>query len=145
MKQEQIQLVNFAPKGLIQDIRFAIKSRLYMNLDYNNKYSPMIGYRNIAPAAIGNNIKTGNLCLRAYLIRGVSWSTREGISQSQWRLFLVNRVSNWSVSSNTFGPLPLYRLNDRGLTGIREQLEYSANIITEIPTEDYNEADYIWI
>jgi len=119
----------FAIKGLLAAIRDSISNRFYLNIDYSNLYvpSPVIGYRNIAPAALGINRVSGNLVLRAYLIRGISYSIRENISKNQWRLFLVSRISAFGTSSNKFGPLPLYRLNDKGMSIIREQLQFTSD------------------
>ena len=146
-KENQIQTFNFAPKGLVGDIRDAIRNRFYININYTNKYVPysFVGYRNIAPAVLGINKISGNLVLRAFLIRGISYSIQENISKNQWRLFLVNRISNWSVSSNVFGPLPLYRFNDKSLRDIREQLNFEEQMETfNENNESFNEEDYDW-
>ncbi len=130
---KELQEFAFYRKGLIGDIRDSIRNRFYMNIDYTNKYVPFsfTGYRNIAPAALGVNRKSGSLVLRAYLVRGVSYVTRYEPQRNNtpWRLFLINRITNWGVSNNTFGPLPLYRLNDRGLIDIREQLLFSSELV----------------
>jgi hypothetical protein len=123
------------PKVLTEAIKHAILFRKFMTINYNNQYSIAAGDRYIAPSAIGNNIKTGSIVLRAYLIAGVSYSAAKGIARSEWRLYLVRNISFFELSNFKFGPLPGYKLNDKGMSNIKSQLSFS---------EDINEDDINW-
>lgn len=114
------------PKGLINTITYAIKYKKYMTINYNNKYSSAAGDRVIIPTAFGTHKPTGRLILRAYLVRGTSYSLAHGISDSRWKLYLLSQINFYEVSTQSFYLPPAgYKINDKSIN-VREQLEFSA-------------------
>ena len=138
----ETQLINVIPKGLIESIRFAIQNKRFMHINYNNKWTIAAGDRYVLPACLGTLKKGGRLVLRAYFSAGVSYSLATGTAKSSWRLYLLSKINFYQVTDNSFYARPVgYKMNDRSMSSIREQLMFS---VEEIDASQLSEDDIIW-
>ncbi len=98
----------------LEDIQYAIKNKLQLNIYYDSP--DLKGNRRVYPVALGYHTKSGNLCLRAYVLRGNSYT--KGIPS--YRLFLVSRISQLNVTATKFNVPFKYRRNDKHLSVITQ-------------------------
>jgi hypothetical protein len=98
----------------------AIKNKNKISFMYNGPRKPekirvLPGKRiNAEPVAIGLS-KKGNLVVRAWV--GPPSVSKKGFAKTNWRTFMVSRMYNVQISTDTFDPKPGYKQgNDRSMS-----------------------------
>ena len=113
---KNLLLENTATRDSIAD---AIRNRKVITIFYEGDQTIRKGYREIEPVAFGPHIKSGNIVLRAWQIRGAS-DTPE--NQPGWRMFRMDRIRNINPTTDTFDtPRPYFNPNgDKHMSSIYE-------------------------
>jgi hypothetical protein len=108
--------------SLKDSLIYCIKKGFKIDFMYEDGESEKVlkGFRNVAPAAVGKHISTGNEVVRAYLNAGVSKSKRS----PYWRLFRLDRITSYNInySKNRVGSNKMYRKNDKHISEIFKQV-----------------------
>lgn len=84
----------------------AIRKRKVITIYYAGDQTINKGYREIEPVAFGPHIKSGNIVVRAWQVRG---ATDTPDNQPGWRLFRLDRINSFLPTSDTFdAPRPYF-------------------------------------
>lgn len=110
--------------SLKDTISYCIKKGYKLDFMYaedgDKEGSVLSGFRNVAPAAVGKHISTGNEVMRAYLMGGISKSKRS----PYWRLFRLDRIKSYNInfSKTKVGSNKSYSTGDKHMEKIYTEI-----------------------
>lgn len=110
--------------SLVDTIKYCIKKGFKLDFMYEDEKDGnkvLQGFREVAPAAVGIHISTGNEVMRAYLMNGVSKSKKS----PYWRLFRIDRIKSYNIYYNKtkVGSNKLYRTGDKHMSEIFSEIK----------------------
>lgn len=109
----------------IKTIKEAINTRQLLQIYYegDSKWDGKKGQRLLWVQAYGSLKGTGNRAIRAYLVRGTSYSKHQPL----WRLYRLDRIRSWGLLDDPNKQLrkdpPLSKRNDKGFRTITTQIK----------------------
>lgn len=106
--------------SLKESIKYCIRKGFKLDFMYEDDSDGdkvLTGFRNVAPAAVGKHLTTGNEVMRGYLNEGVSKSKRV----PYWRLFRLDRITSYNINFSKTRTNKLYRKDDKHIVYIYAQ------------------------